>query len=108
MMKRFRYSVSASLQLFCDAPNSPYRTLRTRKVNPRGAVFVSPSQLPVGYAGIARLPLPNGTLADIYCTVSRCRLLAPNHYVGTLCFSRDQYAFSEYAFPASSPQRLAA
>jgi hypothetical protein len=107
-MKRFRYSVTASLQLFSDAPNSPHHTLRTRKVNPRGALFIPPSQLPVGYAGIAHLPLPNGSLAEIYCTVSRCRLIAPNRYVGTLCFSRDQHAFSEYALPTPLPTRLAA
>lgn len=107
-MKRFRYSANASLQLFCDAPNSPHLILRTRKVNPRGATIVSACQLPVGYAGMIRLPLPNGTHAEMRCTVSRCRRIAPNRYMGTLCFSRDQQAFSQYAFPASSPQRIAA
>jgi hypothetical protein len=88
--RRATYRSRADLRLFTDLVTAAPWTLYTRDVCKRGLGFITPHYLPLGYGGMLRLSMPDGGVAEIQCTLCRCRQVSPGWYEGALNFSREQ------------------
>jgi len=93
-VSRAPYRSKAHLRLFTQAKTAAPALLYTRDVCPRGMGFVTPHYLPLGYGGKVEVLMPDGRLAIVHCTLSRCRQLSPGWYEGALSFSREQMEFA--------------
>lgn len=87
---RTQQRMRASLRLFSDLPDTDPWTLYTRDVNARGIGFITRHRLPLGYGGMVRVTLPDGTDLEAHCTLLRCREAATGWYEGALYFNRPQ------------------
>jgi hypothetical protein len=88
--RRATYRTRACLRLFTDTVDATPWILYTRDVCKRGLGFITPHYLPLGYGGMLQLSMPDGGVAEIQCTLSRCRQVSPGWYEGALNFSREQ------------------
>lgn len=88
---RTRYRVRAALKLFSDDAAASPKLLYLRDVSPQSAGFLCAAPVTLSHGGIVRLPLPSGSVAEIACTVLRCRLAAPGWYEGSVYFNREQH-----------------
>jgi hypothetical protein len=91
---RAPYRTKAHLRLFTHAKNATPSLLYTRDVCARGMGFITPHYLPLGYGGKVEVWMPDGRLAIIHCTLSRCRQISSGWYEGALHFSREQMEFA--------------
>ena len=91
--KRMRWRVRGHLRLYTDGPDSLPWVLYTRDASPRSLGFISPHRLPLGYGGTVELMLPEGRVAEIPCTILRCREAVPGWCDGSLYFNREQWCF---------------
>lgn len=98
-LPRRPYRRPARLRLFADAPTAAPWELYTRDANPRGIGFVTRQRLPLGYGGKVRLLAPDGEVAEIGCTVLRCRQVAGGWFEGALTFNQFQELFEQSEAP---------
>lgn len=92
--KRYRTShrTVATLRLFVDGDGHP-RTLYTRNVDSRGAGFLSPERLPLGYGGTVEMLTPSGETVIANCTIFRCCEMVNGWYEAALSFNTEQWQF---------------
>ena len=93
MTRREPYRVATRLRLFRDQPVTPGWLVYTRDVNRRGMGFITRHRLPLGYGGVIVLPDDQSGLADIHCTLLRCREATPGWFEGSVYFNREQPQF---------------
>ncbi len=99
--QRTPYNVRAQLRLFSHLTSNQPWTLYTRDVNIRGLGFITSHRLPLGHGGMVEIPTfellgRERRLAQIQCTVFRCRETAPGWYEGSVSFNRDQPDFAPH------------
>ena len=92
-LKRIPYRVRATLKLFSDGQHEPPCLLFTRQVNQQALGFLSPRHLPLSHGGVLNIVTPDGANAQVYCTVLRCREVAPGWHEGAIYFNREQHMF---------------
>jgi hypothetical protein len=92
-LKRVPYRVRAMFKLFSDPQEQPPCLLYTRHVNRQALGFISPRHLPLSHGGVLNIVGPDGTIMQVYCTVLRCREVAPGWHEGAVYFNREQQVF---------------
>jgi hypothetical protein len=92
--KRYRtqHRTVATLRLFVDGDGRP-RTVYTRNVDSRGAGFLSPERLPLGYGGTVEMLTPSGDTVIANCTIFRCSEIVNGWYEAALSFNTEQWQF---------------
>lgn len=93
--------ILASLRLFAHSPLEEPVTLYARDLHDRGLGFITRQRLPLGYGGIIRLTLPDGSPAQTHCTVYRCRETINGWFEGAVHFTVAQPTGCEHV-----PMRL--
>lgn len=87
---RTSYRTQAELKLFSDRDGNDPWVLYTRDMDSRGVGFITRHRLPLGYGGLVRFVLPDGSELEANCTLLRCREAAPGWFEGALSFNREQ------------------
>lgn len=86
---RRSFRARARLTLYADADRRSPWVLFTRDVDRRMLGFITPDLLPLGYGGWLDLPMPDGELLRIDCTLIRCRKAIEGWHEGALKFNRE-------------------